>query len=306
MGGASARIVVDLGALADNFHKLSELCRPGQTGAVVKADAYGLGVERVVQRLLERGCEHYFVATLAEGLAVRQQSETARIYVFAGPERDDIDLFVSACLTPVLNHRQQLLAWQKATHQGVCIHIDTGMSRLGFPWKSVFNSDFFAGVTIELLMTHLACADEPEHPLNALQLERFADVCKAFPGVPTSIGNSASIFLGASSRGSLSRPGIALYGGNPSPEGDNPVQPVVKFEAKVLQKKEFDPGETVGYGATYRLESKSTLTPGFIPGWPSAAETRIISKSRGAPRLFPRLEYGNGSVGRRVGCPVGR
>jgi alanine racemase len=150
------------------------------------------------------------------------------------------------------------------------------MGRLGFPWDEV-RPELFEGFDVSLLVTHLACADEPNHPLNALQVKRFAEAAAHFPGVPTSIGNSAGTLSGTATRGDLCRPGIALYGGNPFLDGDNPMSPVVTLEARILQIREVEAGATVGYGATHVADgpgSIATLGVGYADGLPRGVSSR--------------------------------
>jgi len=150
------------------------------------------------------------------------------------------------------------------------------MGRLGFPWDEV-HPNLFEGLDITLLATHLACADEPDHPLNALQLDRFTKVAARFPGVVTSIGNSAGTLSGATSRGDLCRPGIALYGGNPFLDRLNPMSAVLTLEARILQVREVEAGATVGYGATHVADgpgSIATLGVGYADGLPRGVSSR--------------------------------
>jgi len=289
MTSASARILIDLDALADNYRVLAELCRPGETAAVVKADAYGLGAGNVVQHLLRVGCRSFFVATAEEGRAVRDLTTEADIYVLAGPTGTDQTVFLQHSLIPVLNDAPQLERWQaNSMDEAPVLHVDTGMSRLGLPWDQPLPRAV-RETPPRLLMTHLACADEPDHPLNRLQLERFEAFCRGFPDTPVSIGNSAGVLLGQSSRGDLTRPGIALYGANPlhttsastlgakERKALDTLRPVVTFEAEVLQMKTIRPGESIGYGATRQVNLDTTLAvvgAGYADGLPRLLSNR--------------------------------
>ncbi|MFU8816399.1 MAG: alanine racemase [Pseudomonadales bacterium] len=246
----SGRLRIDLGALAGNYQMFRDAARPGRVAAVVKADGYGLGAPELVRALWTAGCEDFFVACAAEGVRLRRELPDARIWVFEGALEDTVLDLLSSDLVPVLNHAAQLDLWRQAAGgQAAAVHVDTGMHRLGFP-DDVTSSDF-RGVRVSLLVTHLACADDPEHPMNQLQLERLARVRELFPGVPVSIGNSAGVLQGASFAGDLGRPGIGLYGGNPWLSTPSPVRPVVTLEGRILQLRKVASGETIGYGASF-------------------------------------------------------
>ncbi len=245
----TSRLTVDLGALAQNYRTLCDIAAPSQCAAVVKADAYGLGAAAVATRLAVSGCNAFFVATVAEGIALRDRIDAPAIYVLNGVTADEAPRVAEYDLLPVISCAEHLDAWQPYRTRAIAVHIDTGMNRLGFAYDDVQPSRFDA-FNVALLMTHLACADEPANPRNALQLERFANARAQFAGVPTSIGNSAGTLLGAAYRGDLCRPGIALYGGNPMLDAPNPFLAVATLEARILQLRWVPPNEPVGYGAT--------------------------------------------------------
>jgi alanine racemase len=273
--GATTRLTVDLRALQANYRALCQVAAPGRCGAVVKANAYGLGVARVVERLVHSGCEAFFVATLDEGIQVRACAPRASIFVFAGVDADSAAGLAEADLTPMLNAACQIGHWRDHS-KPAAIQVDTGMGRLGFPWDQV-RPNLFEGLDITLLATHLACADEPDHPLNAVQVQRFAEVVARFPGVATSIGNSAGTLSGPASQGDLCRPGIALYGGNPFLDRDHSMSPVVTLQARILQIREVEAGATVGYGATHVADGPgliATLGIGYADGLPRSVSNR--------------------------------
>lgn len=251
-----ARLTVDLDALAANYRMFGARARDG-VAAVVKADAYGLGMRPVAERLAAEGCSRFFVATEAEGLALRETLPADRdIFVFSGE--------VSAAgLVPVANQPSQLGMGP------VAIHVDTGMQRLGFAPEDVPNH-----ADVVLLLTHLACADTPDDPMNAVQLERFEAVAARFPGVPVSIANSAGILNGV--RG-IGRPGIGLYGGNPFSGRNNPLRCVATLEGQVLQVRRVRAGESVGYGAS-RVVTRDTnvavVGAGYADGVPRLLSNR--------------------------------
>ena len=250
------RLTVDLDALAANYRTFRARA-PDGVAAVVKANAYGLGMEAVARRLAAQGCRRFFVATEGEGVALRRVlADDAEVYVFSGEVAEP-------GLIPVVNQPSQLRAGP------VALHVDTGMQRLGFAPEEVPED-----ADVRLLLTHLACADTPEHPLNAIQLERFEAVTARFPGVPVSVANSAGALNGV--RG-IARPGIGLYGGNPYSERDNPMRCVATFEGQVLQVRTVRAGETVGYGAARTLDRDTTVAVvgvGYADGVPRLLSNR--------------------------------
>ncbi len=273
--GPPARLVIDLDALARNYAKLRALAAPADCAAVVKADAYGLGIAPVARRLAREGCRRYFVATADEARALRALLPGALIYVLEGVPEGGERAFAEAGLIPVLNSLDQVERWVRAGRAAAVVHIDTGMARLGLHPGEVAElarrPALLAALELELVMTHLACADEPEHALNRRQLEAFEALRGRLPPAPVSIANTAGIFLGAAYRGAVVRPGIGLFGGNPFGAGPSPVEPVVTLEARVLQLREVARGGTVGYGATFRAEAPvrlAVLGVGYADGYP--------------------------------------
>lgn len=277
------RLTVDLDALARNFHKLRTIASPSECGAVIKADAYGLGMEAVARRLFAEGCRRFFVASADEGTQLRTVLAGASIYVFEGVLDGREEVLLGADLVPVLNSIEQIRRWQGAAPGRRClVHIDTGMSRLGLSAAEVgvvSEQGLVDDLDVEYVMTHLACADEPSHPLTAEQLERFDALRGKLPEARTSIGSSPGILLNASCRGDLVRPGIALYGGNPFVSGDNPMEPVATAEGVILQIREVTEPLTVGYGATCTAEPPSRLATvgvGYADGYPRALGNRGV------------------------------
>ena len=280
----TARLTIDLAALARNYHFLANIA---PVGAVVKADAYGLGATEVVQRLVSEGCRTFFVATLDEAEAIAGSGE---VYVFGGLSGAEPGHFRSIGARPILNDVEQVGRWLADGGGPAGLHVDTGMQRLGLPMSAIESLDPERWQP-SLLMSHYACADQPEHPLNAEQRSRFARCCKRWPGVPTSLGNSAAL-LNQLERadwvGGLGRPGIALYGGNPRPERENPLEPVACLEGQVVQIRDVAAGEPVGYGATYRASQNmrvATLGIGYADGVPRLLSNRgsVMLAGRRAP-----------------------
>jgi len=273
MASDQAVLTIDLGAVVANWRLLG--ARHGApVAAVLKADAYGLGAAPVGRALLAAGCGDFFVAQPAEGLALRAALGPApRIAVLDGfaPGADG-----DAGLTPVLNSLADC-----AAHAGraAILHLDTGMARLGLPpaeqARLADDSALLAALRPALVMTHLACADDPEHPMNAAQAATFAAAAtRVAPGVKRSLANSSGIFLGTAFRSDLARPGAALYGLNPTPGQPNPMRPVVRLTAPILQLREIAAGETVGYGAAWTAKRPSriaTVAAGYADGYLRAA-----------------------------------
>jgi alanine racemase len=262
---------VDLAAVVANWRALRAQ-HAAPTGAVLKADGYGLGAAPVARALLAAGCDTFFVASVAEGVALREAlGRSASIVVLNGfpPDADG-----DAALIPVLKDLGDVAAW-RGTERGAILHLDTGMARLGLDAKeqAVLAQDrgLLQGIRLRHVMTHLACADEPDHPLNETQRARFADAAaRIAPGVPRSFANSSGIFLGEAFRSDLARPGCGLYGINPTPGRPNPLRQAVRVEAEVLQVREIAAGDTVGYGASWAAPGKrriATVAAGYADGY---------------------------------------
>lgn len=275
-----ARLTVDLAALRANYGTLA-VTAPG-AGAVVKADAYGLGARRVAEALCREGCADFFVATVAEGLDLAGRLGEARIYVFSGPmDAGDAERMAAAGLTPVLNDSAQVARWQRYRHLPAAVHVDTGMRRLGFDIEG-FDPAPFHGLRVTLVLSHLANADRRGDPLSDQQEARHAAVARHFPGARTSLGNSAGLLSGCAS--DVARPGIALYGGNPFSTGRSPMRPVATLEARVVGLRTVGRGEPVGYGGTFRPVRESrvaVLGIGYADGVPRAVSNRGVVACRG-------------------------
>ncbi len=272
-----AVLSIDLGAIVGNWRRLVA-AHGAPCAGVLKADGYGLGAAPVGRALAAAGCRHFFVAHLAEGLALRAALGPGPLVAVLNGFGAGAD--GAAGLTPVLNSLADV-----AAHQGRpgILQLDTGMARLGVPpaeWGQL------AGLAPLLLMTHLASADRPDHPLNAMQAGRFAAASTGFPGVATSLAASSGIFLGPGFASDLARPGAALYGLNPTPGLPNPMLPVVRLEAPVLQLREIPPGTPVGYGATWVAERPTrvaTVAAGYADGYPRALSGKAIASFQGQP-----------------------
>ncbi len=274
-----AILEIDLGAVSSNWRKLRQIVGPRvETGAVIKADAYGLGAAQVGPALAKAGCKLFFVATLDEGLALRKILPKSQIAVFEGLLPGSAGEFAKGKLVPVLNELKQIAAWRKfAGSQGnlpAIIHLDTGMARLGLSrreWEKLAEEpSLLKGFRLAAILSHLACADEPEHRKNPEQLAIFRDALARLPNAPASLASSSAIYLGHAYHFQIVRPGAALYGINPLPGQANPMTHAVGLKAKILQVRDVDAGETVGYGAAHRVKRPSrvaTIAVGYADGW---------------------------------------
>lgn len=279
---AGALLTIDLNALMANWRLLAERAAPAECGAAVKGDAYGLGVAPVARGLWEAGCRSFFVARPKEGEELRTILRSATIYVLDGLFSGQAEFYARLDLRPALISHDEAREWAAfgrvyGRKLPCAIHVDTGINRLGFAPDELRalldDSVTTRDLDITLIMSHLACADEPHHPLNRIQLARFRDARALLPGMPASLANSSGIFLGADYCGDLVRPGIALYGGNPVAPAANPMQPVVSLEATVMQIRDIAAGDSVGYGATWTAQRPSriaVLGAGYKDGVPRA------------------------------------
>ncbi|MCS6931593.1 MAG: alanine racemase [Acetobacteraceae bacterium] len=283
---------VDLSAVVANWRLLRERHQGGEVAAVVKADAYGLGAAPVGRALRDAGCRTFFVAHLAEGMALRQALGHGPAIVVLNGFRPGAD--EDAALWPALNSLADVEAWADSARvhgmrHKVLLHLDTGMARLGLDSREAERliQDPWPLVPLDLryVMTHLACADEPDHPLNAAQAARFAGLADRLPAARRSVANSSGIFLGPAFASDLARPGAALYGINPTPGRPNPMRQVVRLTAPILQLREIAAGESVGYGASFTATRPSriaTVAAGYADGYLRALSGRSRAVLDGA------------------------
>lgn len=277
-----ATLEVDLDAIAENYSRLSTHLKSGSCAAVVKAEAYGLGADPVAHRLRRIGCKHFFVATLSEGLALRTGGlKNVPIYVFGGVAKGEEKTFGEYSLSPVLNSLEQLERWGKylkanAVKKPVSsiLHIDTGMRRLGLTAADVRTlaqkPQSITHALVSHYMTHLACADTPNHSMNKTQLAEVKAFLSLLPKRKMSFVNSSGIYLGKDYHYDLARPGCALYGINPTPHVKNPMLSVAHLTAPILQIRELATRESVGYGATYagkKGDRIATVGIGYADGY---------------------------------------
>lgn len=276
---SSPTLTIDLSAIRANYRKIRALAGSARTAAVVKADAYGLGARTIVQDLLTEDCKDFFVAHPEEAFDLPALPPGVRLFILHGPSEGSAANIANAGIIPVLNHEGQRSDYSAYARKlgrklPVALHIDTGMTRLGFSIADMErlcdNPDAFAPFDVALVMSHLACADLPDDPMNDQQRRAFEKIRARFSNIPASLANSAGCFLGANYHCDLTRPGIALYGGNPIAPRSNPMQEVIQITGKILQTHFVDTPKTVGYGAT-RLMPKgariATVAIGYADGY---------------------------------------
>ena len=286
---AGGILTIDLGALAANWKTLASTTVPVECAAVVKGDGYGCGLEPVTRTLSRAGCSTFFVADVAEGRRVRAVASDAAIYVLNGLIPGSAQAFAADYLRPVINSATELAEWDAfvATRNwrgGAALHVDTGMNRLGITLEEAVaiaprlqseNHGF------TLVMSHLACAEIPDHPMNDRQIRLFREIRILYRGVASSLANSSGIFLGGGAYCDLVRPGVALYGVNPTPGRANPMRPVVELKGRVIQVRAVNKGESVGYGAAFTTTRPSRIAIvalGYADGY-----LRSASAAKGKP-----------------------
>jgi alanine racemase len=286
---AGGLLTIDLAAIEANWSVLAGTTLPVECAAVVKGDAYGCGLEPVTRVLLRAGCRTFFVADVAEGRRARAIAPDATIYVLNGLIPGSAPAFARDNLQPVINSTIELAEWDAFVainkwRGGAALHVDTGMNRLGItvdeavaiaPRLQSENHGF------TLLMSHLACAEIPDHPMNERQIRLFREIRILYRGLASSLANSSGIFLGGTVYCDLVRPGIALYGGNPTPGKSNPMRPAVELKGRIIQVRAVGKGETIGYGAAFtagRPSRVAVVAVGYADGF-----LRSAAAARGKP-----------------------
>jgi alanine racemase len=275
---ATGVLTVDLDAIVANWRKLEKTAVPAECAGVIKADAYGCGLDPVARALAGAGCKTFFVATLEEARAARAAVPQAAIYVLDGFFQNSGDAYARIDARPMIGDLNELAEWDVFCRRtgwtgGAGIHIDTGMNRLGLTVaeaQGIIPRINAGDHGITLVMSHLACAETLNHPLNARQLASFREIASLFSGVPASLSNSSGVFLGPAFQFDMVRPGAALYGVNPTPEADNPMQGVVDLKARIVQMRNIEKGESVGYGATWSARRPTRLaivSAGYADGY---------------------------------------
>ncbi|WFU11791.1 alanine racemase (plasmid) [Rhizobium sp. CB3090] len=285
--GASGYLTIDLAALARNYEKLSSKVSPARAAAVVKADAYGLGAERVASRLYAHGCRHFFVAQFVEALRLRPTlAVDAQIFVLNGLQPGNETRCVREGFVPVINSLEQWHQWAAAAKGAgrrlpAVLQFDSGMSRLGLPPEERTELARLVrdenGVEVLFVMSHLASADDAKSSQNDNQLAEMLRITTEFPQLPACFANSGGIFLGKAYHGVLARPGIALYGGAPTAGRKNPMEPVVHLDVSVVQTRTVPAGTRVGYGAAHVTTEETrlaTIAAGYADGLPRSLSDR--------------------------------
>jgi alanine racemase len=280
---ATGILTVDLDAIIANWRKLEKTAVPAECAGVVKANAYGCGAEQVARALSNAGCKTFFVATLDEAKVVRAAvPESAAIYVLDGYFQNSGEAYAKINCRPVIGDLNQLAEWDVFCRRsgwsgGAAIHIDTGMNRLGLTIaeaQAIIPRINAGDHGITLVMSHLVAAEQLNSTINAKQLTTFREIASLFSGVPAALSNSSGIYLGPQFQFDMVRPGAALYGINPTPEADNPMQPVVDLKARIVQIRNIERGETVGYGGTWTARRPTRLaivSAGYADGYFRAA-----------------------------------
>lgn len=279
---AGGILTIDLGALASNWKLLRDRSQNAECAAVVKANAYGIGIEQAVPVLASAGCKTFFVALLSEALRVRKIAPEATIYVLNGLFPETSPVYMEHRLRPVLGSLGEIREWAAfnksvGTKAPAAIHIDTGMARLGLSRQetsAVIEGKLNQAFDLGLLMSHFVTSEEAGHPTNQKQIEAFLSVKKLFPEIPASLANSSGIFLKQMPHFDLVRPGYALYGGNPLPGKENPMKPVVRLEGRIVQIREIPHGTGVGYNNRWTAEGMrrlATISVGYSDGYPRSA-----------------------------------
>jgi alanine racemase len=301
-GESGGTLTVDLAAIEANWKSLASMTLPVECAAVVKANAYGCGLGPVTRKLAKAGCRTFFVADVMEARSVRAIAPDATIYVLNGVIPGSAQAFADGSFRPVINSLTELAEWdafvaEKSWRGGAALHVDTGMNRLGITVQEAIalaprihseNHGF------TLLLSHLACAETPDHALNDRQIRTFREIRILYRGIASSLANSSGIFLGGTVFCDLVRPGIALFGANPTPGKKNPMRPAVELKARIIQVRTVNRGETVGYGAEWTVGRPgriAVVAVGYGDGF-----LRSAAASKGKPAAEVII------AGRR--CPV--
>ena len=285
---ARAVLTIDLAALRANWARLNETSGRAECAGVIKADAYGLGIGPITQALTNEGCKTFFVASVDEGRAARAVQPGATIYILDGLLPGAEAHYSGFDLRPVLSSLAQVRDWAaysraRGRRLAAALHIETGMHRLAMPEYELrqltAEPEMLGMFELTLVMSHLACADDPANPMNERQRERFNALRAVLPAAPASLSNSGGTFLGREYHFDVVRPGIALYGGRAHEGRPNPMRTVVRLAARIMQVQDVPPGATIGYGATFKVQRPSriaTIACGYADGF-----LRALSVSTG-------------------------
>ena len=273
------RLTIDLSAIRNNYRVLTERVNPGcQVAAVVKANAYSLGASEIVDELIKAGCQEFFVASIKEAMNLRPHFPDCTLYVLNGFYNSHADLYYEHNLIPVIGSFLEIegykaLGKKHGKNLPAFLHFNTRMNRLGLgsveTRELLANMDMLDGIDVQGIMSHFACADEADHPLTQTQYEVFCDIAQHFPDARKSLCNSSGIFRHDDYHFDLVRPGMALYGLNPTPKQDNPMQPVVTLETPIIRLRIVYKDAYIGYGATHQFDQDTplaTVATGYADG----------------------------------------
>ena len=284
----SGLVEINLGSLKSNWLKLKGLAHAAEVAAAIKGEAYGLGLEPCAKALWQAGCRSFYVARPFEGEKLRGLLPEASITVLDGLYPNRSSYYVRHRLVPAITTPEQASEWAKAGQGSPCtLHVDTGINRLGLSlaaYAQILRDH--PKLNIAFVMSHLACSDEPEHPMNEAQRKRFVEVRALAPHIKASFANSSGIYLGKAYTNDQVRPGVALYGGNPLPGKPNPMQVVATLKSRVMQIRTLQPGETVGYSATWAATEPTKIAllgAGYRDGVPRKLSS---SEHNGPAQVF--------------------
>ena len=262
-----AELTIDLAALAANYKTMQKNAGKAETSAVVKADGYGLGMAEIAPVLFDAGCRSFWVAQLNEGIALRTILPEAKIYVLNGVPSGTAAQFETYDLRPCLVTLAQVEEWQSHCQANkplpACLFVDSGFNRLGFGEIEIADlmarPDIFEGWELCLIASHLACADDPTHPMNGAQLERFRNALAVLPPAPASLANSGGTMLGADYHFDMIRTGTMLYGCSATAKEEDALSPIASLRAPLLQMRRLSAGDSIGYGATFTASGEMTI-----------------------------------------------
>jgi alanine racemase len=287
---SNPRLEVDLSSLCANYRLIKAEARGAAVAAVVKCDGYGLGAAAVARTLsLKENCAIFFVAYSEEGAAVRAAlgDRAAEIYVFNGPFAEFLPLYRDHRLKPVLNTPEQIALWAEAMPGApAALHVDTGINRLGLGPAELSAAPDLRGITVELLISHLACSSDPQDAMNNRQLDAFEEIARRFPSARKSLASTAGAFFGADYGFDLIRAGVALYGSSPFERPIEGHRPVARLVAPIIETRTIEAGESVGYGATFTARRRTriaTASIGYGDGYPRGASNKARAFVGGAP-----------------------
>ena len=292
-------LTIDLKALVQNYNFLKELAPNSIAAAVVKNNAYGLGIERIVPALVDAGCNNFFVALAGEGEKVRRFAPQANIYVLQGIGNDCVEIFKHARLIPVIASPKMLSVWKENKIEGIkpVLNVETGLNRLGFRLEDINALSEDDKSEFSYILSHLSCADEAYHFMNRHQIETFNMIMKEFPKSLMTLSASDGVFLGQEFQKNMVRLGAAMYGLNTAPDRQNRMKNVVSLKAPVLQIANVGKGEYIGYGASYKAAKNmkiAIVSIGYADGLPRslAGRGRVFYQGQEI-RLVGRLSMDN-------------